>query len=125
MSKRSYWDIIDDCEHFIAKCSNCGNIEDSRLLPNKCPKCSAIMKNSEGNSLKPCPFCGSKVELRVATCFDDKDGNCHEIIPTPQIECSCGFIFWLKDPNWNSLDEFKAETIKVWNRRVDDGTTLA
>lgn len=61
MSKRSYWDIIDDCEHFIAKCSNCGNIEDSRLLPNKCPKCSAIMKTGEGiNSLKPCPFCGSK-----------------------------------------------------------------
>ena len=28
------WIIIDDCEHFIAKCSVCGRIEDSRLIKN-------------------------------------------------------------------------------------------
>ena len=70
--------------------------------------------------LKPCPFCGSKVELRVCTCIDDKDENVCNIIPTPQIECGCGIMFWLKDPNWDSLDEFKAETIKAWNRRDDN-----
>lgn len=28
------WIIIDDCEHFIAKCSVCGRIEDSRMVKN-------------------------------------------------------------------------------------------
>ena len=26
------WIIIDDCEKFIAKCSECGRIEDSRMI---------------------------------------------------------------------------------------------
>ena len=26
------WIIVDDCEHFMAKCSVCGRIEDSRLV---------------------------------------------------------------------------------------------
>lgn len=39
------WVIIDDCEYFIAKCSNCGYIKDSRLLPHKCPKCLSVMLN--------------------------------------------------------------------------------
>ncbi len=28
------WVIVDDCEHFIAKCSVCGRIEDSRMVKN-------------------------------------------------------------------------------------------
>lgn len=28
------WIITDDCEHFIAKCSICGRIEDSRMVKN-------------------------------------------------------------------------------------------
>ena len=32
------WEIIDDCERFIAKCSACGRVEDSRLI-NKYPYC--------------------------------------------------------------------------------------
>lgn len=28
------WKIVDDCEHFIAKCSVCGRIEDSRMVKN-------------------------------------------------------------------------------------------
>ena len=27
-----HWIIIDDCEKFIAKCSECGQIEDSRMI---------------------------------------------------------------------------------------------
>lgn len=30
--KIGYWIIIDDCEKFIAKCSECGQIEDSRMI---------------------------------------------------------------------------------------------
>ena len=26
------WKIVDDTEHFIAKCSKCGEIVDSRML---------------------------------------------------------------------------------------------
>ena len=26
------WIIVDDCEQFIAKCSVCGRIEDSRMV---------------------------------------------------------------------------------------------
>ena len=31
-SKTGHWIIIDDCEKFIAKCSECGQIEDSRMI---------------------------------------------------------------------------------------------
>jgi len=30
--KTGHWIIIDDCEHFIAKCSECGRREDSRMI---------------------------------------------------------------------------------------------
>ena len=30
--KEGHWIIIDDCEKFIAKCSECGQIEDSRMI---------------------------------------------------------------------------------------------
>ena len=30
--KTGHWIIIDDCEKFIAKCSECGQIEDSRRI---------------------------------------------------------------------------------------------
>lgn len=37
-SKTGHWIIIDDCEQFIAKCSECGRIEDSRMI-SKYPYC--------------------------------------------------------------------------------------
>lgn len=37
-SKIGHWIIVDDCERFIAKCSECGRIEDSRMI-NKYPYC--------------------------------------------------------------------------------------
>lgn len=42
------WIIVDDCEHFIAKCSICGRIEDSRMVKNYpfC-RCGARMKGEE------------------------------------------------------------------------------
>jgi hypothetical protein len=36
--KYGKWIIIDDCEQFIAKCSECGRIEDSRMV-SKYPYC--------------------------------------------------------------------------------------
>lgn len=36
--KTGRWIIIDDCEQFIAKCSECGRIEDSRDI-SKYPYC--------------------------------------------------------------------------------------
>ena len=30
--KTGHWIILDDCEQFIAKCSKCGRIEDSRMI---------------------------------------------------------------------------------------------
>lgn len=30
--KTGHWIILDDCEHFIAKCSECGEVEDSRMI---------------------------------------------------------------------------------------------
>lgn len=43
------WIIVDDCEHFIAKCSVCGRIEDSRIVENYpfC-RCGAKMKGGDG-----------------------------------------------------------------------------
>lgn len=40
------WIIVDDCEQFIAKCSVCENIEDSRLVHkiNFCPNCKTKME---------------------------------------------------------------------------------
>ena len=41
-----HWVIIDDCEHFIAKCSECGKVVDSRLINDYpyCPNCGAKME---------------------------------------------------------------------------------
>lgn len=36
--KMGHWIIIDDCEQFIAKCSECGRVEDSRMI-SKYPYC--------------------------------------------------------------------------------------
>jgi len=36
--KTGHWIIIDDCELFMAKCSECGEIVDSRMV-NKYPYC--------------------------------------------------------------------------------------
>jgi hypothetical protein len=36
--RTGHWIIIDDCEKFIAKCSECGRIEDSRMI-SKYPYC--------------------------------------------------------------------------------------
>lgn len=33
-----HWIIIDDCEQFIAKCSNCGRVEDTRMI-SRYPYC--------------------------------------------------------------------------------------
>lgn len=30
--RRGRWIVEDDCEHFIAKCSECGRSEDSRMI---------------------------------------------------------------------------------------------
>jgi hypothetical protein len=38
------WIIIDDCEKFIAKCSKCNSIIDSRHLKDYCPYCNSKMK---------------------------------------------------------------------------------
>ena len=44
--KTGHWIIMDDCEDFIAKCSECGRVEDSRMI-NRYPycHCGAKMKN--------------------------------------------------------------------------------
>ena len=38
------WIIMDDCENFIAKCSKCNHIIDSRDLKDYCPYCNSKMK---------------------------------------------------------------------------------
>ena len=52
-SPKGHWIIIDDCERFIAKCSECGRIEDSRMI-NKYPycHCGAKMVESQERSDK-------------------------------------------------------------------------
>lgn len=44
--KIGHWVITDDCEQFIAKCSKCGRIEDSRMI-NKYPYCRCGAKMQE------------------------------------------------------------------------------
>lgn len=45
-TKIGHWIIIDDCEYFIAECSECGRIEDSRMI-SEYPYC----------------HCGAKMEV--------------------------------------------------------------
>lgn len=48
--KMGRWIIVDDCEKFIAKCSECGRIEDSRMISkyHYC-HCGAKMQEVEEN----------------------------------------------------------------------------
>lgn len=45
--KIGHWIIVDDCEKFIAKCSVCGRIEDSRMV-HKYPYCHCGAKMKDG-----------------------------------------------------------------------------
>lgn len=44
------WIILDDCEYFMAQCSVCGKIEDSRMVKNYpfC-RCGADMRGEEND----------------------------------------------------------------------------
>ena len=53
--KTGHWIIIDDCEKFIAKCSECGQIEDSRMI-GKYAYCHCGARMSENPT-------GSKPEI--------------------------------------------------------------
>ena len=47
---KGHWIIIDDCELFMAKCSECGEIVDSRMI-NKYPYChcgARMVESQEG-----------------------------------------------------------------------------
>ena len=44
--KTGHWIIIDDCEQFLAKCSECGRIEDIRMI-SKYPYCHCGAKMVE------------------------------------------------------------------------------
>lgn len=70
-------------------------------------------------TMKSCPFCGSETKLRVFEYVEAMDGRGIKIKPTPQIWCRhCKITFELSNPNWDSLEEHKAELIKAWNKRV-------
>lgn len=43
--KHGKWIIIDNCEQFIAKCSECGETVDSRMI-SKYPYCHCGVKNA-------------------------------------------------------------------------------
>ena len=48
--KTGHWIIIDDCEKFMAKCSECGQIEDSRMIGKYAYcHCGARMESEENN----------------------------------------------------------------------------
>lgn len=49
--KHGHWIIIDDVEKFLAKCSECGRVEDTRLIENYpyC-HCGAKMDLKDGES---------------------------------------------------------------------------
>lgn len=55
------------------------------------------------NELKPCPFCGGKVELKM-NCY------CQCRVVCTRCECSC----WVGD----SRNE--KSVVKAWNRRADN-----
>lgn len=52
--KTGHWITIDDCEKFIAKCSECGQIEDSRMIGKYayCMQCGAKMVDPQERSKK-------------------------------------------------------------------------
>lgn len=59
-------------------------------------------------ALKPCPFCGGKVEIYAYDRGDGKEGDLYGI-ECEHCEVTMSGWYWNKD-----------ETIKIWNRRADD-----
>lgn len=79
------------------------------------------------NNLKPCPFCGNKVELEVKSYGYGKDYHEHSMV----IRCNrCNFEFpknqFKITANWdddkreyvNDMSEFN-KAVELWNKRAD------
>ena len=71
------------------------------------------------NELKPCPFCGGKVEIvEIKSC--DMPGSPVEDFYA-KIKCHCGLIFekdWAIHKALDGYIKLSPDIVTAWNRRV-------
>lgn len=71
--------------------------------------------------LKPCPFCGSKVELEKRPLWRDSHGyfGCYEfVIECKNPECLCRIYLNKNDTIYREEEKAKENAIRAWNKRV-------
>ena len=97
--------LVDICEERF--------LEEDRLVMN-----GLIVDNQEAierMGLKPCPFCGRKVQIVEIT----TESNSFETSVEMAMECWCGaeVHIWATDKEQNALDK----AIELWNSRAEEG----
>ena len=75
------------------------------------------------SELKPCPFCGSKVQIERKPLWHDGHGyyGCYEfIIRCNNIECGCNLInLGRNNTIYNTDEDARQNAINAWNRRAE------
>ncbi len=72
------------------------------------------------SKIKPCPFCGTEVELSKNPLWQGSHGyyNCFEFeIVCPK--CGCNVTYNKNDTVYHTEKEAIQNVIKVWNKRVE------
>ena len=68
------------------------------------------------DDLKPCPFCGSKAQVRYTGCGSGSHGYTSNIL----MKSNAGFVICLKCECRTSIYSKVSRAISKWNRRVDN-----
>lgn len=77
------------------------------------------------DELKPCPFCGSEVELeKKPLWYGNGRGykDCYEFVIRCK-KCGCRVDQPENDSVYRSEEKAKKNAIEVWNRRASNGRT--
>lgn len=95
------------------------------LLATKNPKMENCPLQKDSPELKPCPFCGSTVEIQKKPLWrTNSDGSTHGYYNCYSLEiicfnCGCSTFKTKSNTVYRTEEEAKKEIIKNWNERKE------
>lgn len=98
-------------------------LEFFNLLAKKNPRMkNCPLQEEDSTVLKPCPFCGSSVEIQKQPLWQTINGSTHGYYNCYNFEitclkCGCSTFKTKSDTVYRTEEEAKREIIKNWNTR--------